>query len=66
MLHALGARSAAAVAACRRPPPPPPCQAHTPEKARRRAGLQMLEENAKLIAALVENQNVGKLEECSE
>ncbi|KAI3435916.1 hypothetical protein D9Q98_001974 [Chlorella vulgaris] len=26
---------------------------------------QMLEENAKLIAALVENQNIGKLDQCS-
>jgi len=25
----------------------------------------MLEENAKLIAALVENQNIGKLDQCS-
>lgn len=28
--------------------------------------LQMLDENAKLIAAIVENQNLGKLNECIE
>jgi hypothetical protein len=27
---------------------------------------QMLEENSKLIAAIVENQNLGKLDECIE
>ena len=60
------------------PPPPPPPAAANAASTRRRPPLwrshvvatlgllQMLEENAKLIAALVENQNLGKLEECSE